>query len=289
MIELNNVSVKYPNGKGVFDINFKVDEGSVLGYLGPNGAGKTTTIRVIMGYMKAMEGRCFINGLDSFKRAKDIMSFLGYIPGEIAFSKNVSCLSYLKYINSIRGTKDLKMMNDLIDRFNLNTQGKIDTFSKGTKQKLAIVSAFMHDPKVLILDEPTSGLDPLMQNEFVNLVLEEKAKGKTILMSSHDFDEVEKSCDKVTIIKEGRLLTTSNIDTLKANKKKTFIIRTPNMDKLKSLPLKVDHVRNDSAYVHLKGEDVDSFIKHISTIKVDSLETKPLNLEEIFLDYYEKE
>lgn len=159
--------------------------------------GKTTTIRNILGFLNSDSGNVYINGLETRKNAKIVQKYIGYIPGEIAFFDDMKGLEFIKYMAELRGLKDYNKMNELIKYFELNTKGKIKKMSKGMKQKIAIVCAFMHNPDILILDEPTSGLDPLMQNKFVELIQKEKKEGKTILMSSHSFEEVEKTCDKV--------------------------------------------------------------------------------------------
>lgn len=286
MISANNVTLKYPSGKGIFDISFAIKEGTVTGYLGPNGAGKTTTIRALMGFMKSDSGTCTINGKDCYKDSADIKKTLGYIPGEIAFPGGMSCNDYLKYQCELRGLKDHTFMNELIKRFELDTKGTIKRFSKGMKQKVGIITAFMHDPDVLILDEPTSGLDPLMQNEFISLILEEKKKGKTILMSSHMFEEIERTCDNVLIIKEGRLVAQSDVNSLKSSKRKGYIIQTPDADKLKDFGFKMGKASDAGCEVYIKEEETDAFIKKLSGITVTGLDIKAQSLEDIFLNFY---
>lgn len=286
MISAKNVTLQYPGGKGIFDINFQVKEGTVTGYLGPNGAGKTTTIRTLMGFMKPDKGCCTIHGLDCYKNASEVKKTLGYIPGEIAFPGGMSCGEYLKYQCELRGLKNHGYMDALTERFELDTKGTIKRFSKGMKQKVGIITAFMHDPDVLILDEPTSGLDPLMQNEFISLILEEKKKGKTILMSSHMFEEVERTCDDVLIIKDGRLVAQSDVKVLKSTKRKGFIVQTPDTDKLKALGFKLGKITDTGCEVYVKGEELDTFIKKLGTLTVTGLEIKAQSLEDIFLNYY---
>ncbi|MEG0771440.1 MAG: ABC transporter ATP-binding protein [Clostridia bacterium] len=273
MIEVNNLTLTYPSGKGVFDLNFKVKEGEVMGYLGPNGAGKTTTIRALMGFMAASSGLATINELDCYTKAPDIKRILGYIPGEIAFPDGIDGADYLKFLCKMRGTTDLTPMKRLIDRFELDMRGKVKKYSKGMKQKLGIVIAFMHNPDVLILDEPTSGLDPLMQSNFIDLVNEEKKKGKTILMSSHMFEEVERTCDNVLIIKNGRIIKQSDVLTLKSERVKTYIVRTKDGEEI----------------YNIRGEELSEFIKKLGTMDVLSLDVKTQGLEEIFMSFYGKE
>ena len=177
MIDVKNLTLAYRSGKGVFDLNFGVKQGEVLGYLGPNGAGKTTTIRALLGFMAPKKGTAQIAGLNCTTDAPAIQKKLGYIPGEIAFLDGMHGDEFLRFMQSMRGTKDTVRQKQLIEMFEFSPKGNIRKFSKGMKQKLGIVTAFMHDPEVLILDEPTSGLDPLMQQRFVELITEEKKRG----------------------------------------------------------------------------------------------------------------
>jgi len=224
MIEVDHLTRDYGNGKGVFDVSFSLTRGEAFGFLGPNGAGKTTTLRHLMGFLRPQAGSCYVNGRDCWANSADIQRGLGYIPGEISFLDDMTGLSYLRFIARYRGMRDDGRMKALIDRFELDARGKIKKMSKGMKQKIGIVAAFMHDPEVLILDEPSGGLDPLMQNRFIDLLNEERARGKTILMSSHIFEEVERTCHRVGIIKDGRLAALDSIEALKAARVKSYII-----------------------------------------------------------------
>lgn len=289
MISAQSLGITYRSGKGIFDITFTVPQGKATGYLGPNGAGKTTTIRALMGFMQANSGSCTIQGLDCYRDAAKIKKILGYIPGEIAFPGGMSSREYLKYLCDLRGMKDTSRMKSLMERFELDAKGKIKRFSKGMKQKLGIISAFMHDPEVLILDEPTSGLDPLMQNEFISLILEEKKRGKTTLMSSHMFEEVERTCDDVLIIKDGRLAARSDVNALKSSRRKAFVVQTSEPERLKEFGYEMGRVTDAGYEVYVMGDETDAFIKKLGEIEVTGLDIKSQNLEDIFLDYYAAE
>ncbi len=292
MIEAKNLTLKYSSGKGVFGLNFKVGKGEVAGYLGPNGAGKTTTIRQLMGFMQPESGSCTIGGRDCFGDAPEIQRTLGYIPGEIAFTEGMNGDEYLKFIMELRGNKDTTRQKQLIDMFEFSPKGGVKKFSKGMKQKLGIVAAFMHNPDVLILDEPTSGLDPLMQNRFIELILEEKKRGKTILMSSHIFEEIERTCDNVLIIKEGRIVAQSDIATLKSSQRKGFIVKTHEAEAAaKAFTAQgFEITRNgDSIEVYIKGDSTDKFVKALGSFTVSSLDAKAQTLEDVFMHYYKKE
>lgn len=182
VISIQNLTRDYGFGKGIFDVSISVDKGKVFGFLGPNGAGKTTTIRHLMGFIKPKAGSCQIDGMDCWRKRDEIQKRLGYIPGEISFFDDMTGKEFLKFISGYRNIKKDNRMQEMIEKFELDPKGKIKKMSKGMKQKLGIAAAFMHDPDILILDEPTSGLDPLMQNRFIELIAEEKKKGKTIFL-----------------------------------------------------------------------------------------------------------
>lgn len=292
MIQVNNCSLQYSSGKGVFDLNFEVKKGQVIGYLGPNGAGKTTTIRSLMGFIKPDKGNATINGLDTFDQAPEIMKKLGYLPGEIAFMDGMTGEEYLNYLAEVRGLKDLTRQKELIEMFEFSPKGNIRKYSKGMKQKLGIVAAFMHDPEVLILDEPTSGLDPLMQNRFVELIQQEKKRGKTILMSSHMFEEVERTCDSVLIIKDGRIVAHENIETLKHAQRKGFEIKTDETSKASTVLSNAGFdvkENNGILEVYVTGDNIDSFVKTCAQFKVNALEIKAQTLEDVFMHFYSRE
>ena len=215
IIEVEHLTRDYGGGRGVFDVSFQVAAGEVFGFLGPNGAGKTTTIRHLMGFLKAKEGGCRINGLDCFRDREKVQQMLGYLPGEISFCDDMTGIEFLDFVSGYRKDKGESRRKELMDMFDLNPHGKIKKMSKGMKQKVGIVAAFMHDPQILILDEPTSGLDPLMQNRFIELVEAEREKGKTILMSSHMFEEVERTCHRIGIIRAGKLVAMDQVEALR--------------------------------------------------------------------------
>ncbi|WKY48203.1 ABC transporter ATP-binding protein [Eubacteriaceae bacterium ES3] len=292
MIEVNNATLTYQSGKGVFDLDFKIAQGEVMGYLGPNGAGKTTTIRQLTGFMKPDQGTCTVNGLDCFYNAPDINRIMGYIPGEIAFLEGMKGEEYLKYISDVRGLNNNRLQKRLIEMLEFSPKGSIRKFSKGMKQKLGIVAAFMHDPDILILDEPTSGLDPLMQNRFVDLILEEKKRGKTILLSSHMFEEVERTCDEVIIIKDGRIVAKSDIKNLKSAQRKVYRLKVKDPSAaVQGLLAQGFETRQIEHFIDvtISGDQIGAFVKVLPVLEVTDLDVKSLSLEEIFLHFYQKE
>lgn len=244
IIKINNLTKDYGNKKGIFNVNISIKKGEVFGFLGPNGAGKTTTIRNLMGFIRPDSGTCSILGMDCFKESEKIKEKLGYLAGEIAFFDDLTGIKLLNFLADMKGIKDKRKMNELIERFELDPRGKVKKMSKGMKQKIGIISAFMSDAEVFILDEPTSGLDPLMQNRFVDLVLEEKKKGKTILMSSHIFEEIEKTCDRTAIIRNGKIVAIEDMDSLSKKRNKTYIISLSNKNEVEKIKKDNFNIKN---------------------------------------------
>ncbi len=284
----SNVTKNYGQGKGIFDIDFSVQKGEVFGFLGPNGSGKTTAIRHLMGFANPDKGSCTINGMDCRKESAKIQKNLGYIPGEIAFLDSMTGKSFISFIASYRGMTDLSRANALMERFELDPSGKLSKMSKGMKQKVGIVCAFMHDPDVLILDEPTSGLDPLMQNRFIDLILEEKDKGKTIFMSSHLFEEVERTCSRVGIIKAGRLMTVDSIDHLKRSSTKKFTVTFASEGEALRFggeQLEIIGQRGKHATVVVR-DNMQAFISSLNKYPVTDLQEVKQSLEDVFLHFY---
>lgn len=227
-IQIENLVRDYGDGKGVFDVSFHVDQGEAFGFLGPNGAGKTTTIRHLMGFLKPRAGKCTIDGMDCWSERDKVQTRLGYIPGEISFFDDMSGTEFLRFIADYRRIGTHGRTQELLELFELDPKSKIKKMSKGTKQKLGIVAAFMHDPDIILLDEPTSGLDPLMQNRFVNFVAKEKEQGKTILMSSHIFEEVERTCDRIGIIRKGRMIAVDSAAALRERHTRSYTVTLEN-------------------------------------------------------------
>lgn len=291
MIQVEGLTLQYPNGKGIRDVSFRVKEGQVLGYLGPNGAGKTTTIRCLLGFCRADSGWCSIKGLDCRRQAPAIQRFLGYLPGEIAFLDGMTGRQFLKFLSEMRGMRNEGRQKELEELFEIDLSGKIKRYSKGMKQKVGVIAAFIHDPQIVILDEPTSGLDPLMQNRFTDLILSEKKRGKTILMSSHMFEEVEKTCDQVVIIKDGSIVVEDTIHSLGQSQQKTFLVRLARPEdasRLAKLGGQVMQLTPDSFQVSIQAEQTSALLRLLAQMDVSSLETKKQSLEDIFLHLYGK-
>ena len=291
VIEVKSVTKDYGGGKGVFDISFSLEKGEVFGFLGPNGAGKTTTIRQLMGFIRPQRGRCSILGLDCTSKAAVIQRDLGYIPGEIAFMDDMTGWSFIKFMAAYRGMKNLDRAEELMARFELDSRGKLKKMSKGMRQKIGIVCGFMHDPAVLILDEPTSGLDPLMQNRFVELIREERRRGKTILMSSHMFEEVERTCDRVGIIRQGHLVAVDEVEALKKAKRRRYTVTLA--DEAEAAAFAAEGLRvagREGCRVIVEVQtDLQAFIAAMGRHRVSGLEAASQSLEDVFLQFYGEE
>ena len=206
IISVKNLTKDYGQGRGIFDVSFDIPKGATFGYCGTNGSGKTTTIRHIMGFLKPDKGEVKVKGLDAYKNAEDIMPYIGYVPGEIAFPDVETGTEFLNIQASMFGITDMSKAEEVINALQLDPTANLRRMSKGMKQKTALVAAFMRQPEILLLDEPTTGLDPLMRKAFIDLIKEEKAKGTTIFMSNHMFDELEETCDYVAFIKDGHII-----------------------------------------------------------------------------------
>ncbi|UNL86796.1 ABC transporter ATP-binding protein [Priestia koreensis] len=288
MIKINQLSKNFNNGKGIFDLSFEVKKGEVFGFLGPNGAGKSTTIRNLIGFTKPTSGEAFIGGFNCWTESDRIQKITGYLPGEIAFIDNMNGLQFLKLIGDMKGIKDTMKRDELIRRLQFDVKTPIRKMSKGMKQKVGIVAAFMHQPEVLILDEPTSGLDPLMQQIFIELVLEEKRKGTTILMSSHMFQEVEKTCDRVAIIKDGKLVSIENVHDLRTHQRKVIEVTADSQESiafLRKSNLLIENISDLTASIVVQG-DYNNFIQILSCIGVMNIQVRNMDLEDLFMHYY---
>ena len=289
VIEISGLTKDYGNHKGIFGLSFTVEEGEVFGYLGPNGAGKTTTIRHLMGFLNPDKGSARIFGMDCRTQRAEIMNHLGYLPGEIAFFDGMSGMEFLNFMARMRGLKDTSLSDRLIDMFELDAASRIRKMSKGMKQKLGIICAFMHDPRVLILDEPTSGLDPLMQKKFSELILEEKKRGKTILMSSHSFEEVERTCDRAGIIRQGEHVAIENMRDLRQKRRKVFLLEFDSPASAASFAgsggFNILEVNENIVKLSILG-NASGLIKALEGYNVLDLNTETSSLEDIFMHYY---
>ena len=292
IIETEGLTKSYGTKRGIVDVTFKVDEGEVFGFLGPNGAGKTTTIRVLMALLHADTGSARIAGKDCWQDSVEIKRLIGYVPGEPALDPNLTGGQILEYFAHLRGGVDEAYLKQLIQRLDLDTNRKFRQYSTGNKRKVVLIQAFMHKPRVLILDEPTSGLDPLNQQEFDGMVREAQREGRTVFLSSHVLSEVEKTCDRVGIIRDGRLVKIGGVHELTDIKRYeiTISFATPvPSDAFAKLDgvVEVETLNNGSAVRLAIQGTADAVIKEAARYPVVSLTSYEPSLEDIFLRYYE--
>jgi ABC-2 type transport system ATP-binding protein len=298
VIKIDHLTKDYGYNRGVFDISLEVQKGEVYGFLGPNGAGKTTAIRHIMGFSRPQKGLTFVKGLNSWENANEIQHFLGYLPGEIAFPENLTGEQFIRMMAKLRGMKEMSYTHNLIKKFELDPSGSLKRMALGMKRKLAIVTAFMHDPDVLILDEPTSGLDPIMQNIFIDFIKEEKKRGKTILLSSHIFNEIDATCDKISIIKDGVIISTFIADDLRHHEEKTFKFEFMTKDDFEEFSKEIQFYPNIEvvslklskyqATVHFNDADFNDFISLISKYPLKFFSEIKFTLEDHFMKFYDR-
>lgn len=290
VIDIKHLTKDYGAKKGIFDVSLTLKEGEVYGYLGPNGAGKTTTIRHLMGFIKPQSGSAEILGMDCWSHQKQIQKHLGYLPGEIAFPEDMTGLEYLKLIAKMRGMNSFDEAKRLLDFFEINPNLAIRKMSKGMKQKIGITSAFMHNPDILLLDEPTSGLDPLMQNKFIELIKEKKDSGRTIIISSHVFEEVEKTCHTIGMIKGGKLIKEAKIDEITSSRLKRYTIGfkgSKGLSEVMSAYPNADYNEKENQItVCVNDCEINRLILELSKCNVKFLKEEKYTLEEYFMQFY---
>jgi ABC-2 type transport system ATP-binding protein len=287
VIHTENLTKFYGKSRGIENVTITVQPGEIFGFLGPNGAGKTTTIRLLLDLIHPTQGRAEILGLDSQKDSLKIRNRIGYIPGDLSLYDSMSGQGFLHFISSLR-KRELQLVDALCERFQVTVDRKIKEYSKGMKQKLGIVQAFMHDPELVIMDEPTLGLDPLMQREFYSFIKEEQGKGKTFFISSHILHEVEKVCDRVGIIKEGNMKAVEDVETLKKKSGRFMEVTFSNTiteEDLDIPQISIVSIENRTVRFRVTGT-MNDVIKHLSRFEIKDLVSKGASLEDIFMHYY---
>ncbi|HEV2580042.1 MAG TPA: ABC transporter ATP-binding protein [Ktedonobacteraceae bacterium] len=294
MIQTNRLTKSYGRSRGILDVTFAIQEGEVFGFLGPNGAGKTTTMRVLMGLLHANSGSATIGGLDCWAQSTEVKQLVGYLPGEFTFDPGLRGAQIIEYLAHLRGGVDQDYLRSLVERLDLDPSKRFRDYSHGNKQKIGLVQAFMHRPRLLILDEPTSGLDPLNQQEFYHLVAAVRASGRTVFLSSHILPEVEHTCDRVAIIREGRLIQIDHVSALKD-------IHQYEVEISFAGPASVDWFKQvagvanvaeaaDERTLQLAVQGGLTEIIHIaSQHNATNITTHEPTLEEVFLRFYESE
>ena len=287
VISVSHLTKDYGNNHGIFDVSFDVYKGETFGFVGTNGSGKTTTIRHIMGFLKAKEGNVSVLNMDAWKNSCAIKKFVSYVPGEIAFPDLPTGISFLKNQAELLNLKDMDYANYLTKRLQLDPSASLKRLSKGMKQKTAIVAALMANKDILILDEPTTGLDPLMRETFLELIEEQKKQGKTILMSSQLFDELESTCDRVALIYNGRIIDICKVTDLKNSSTKAYKIEFLNENdymEFKKLGFKI--IRDQQQYfqvtIQIEDKDVNNLFKTLAKFKLKFIAEVKNNLEKHF-------
>ncbi len=291
IIDLQHVTKDYGKGRGIFDISFKIPKGCTFGYCGTNGAGKTTTLRHIMGFLRPDSGKVLVKGLDPYKRGDEIKRSIGYLPGEIAFPPVENGSVFLKSQAELVGLTDMSKAERIINALQLDPTANLKRMSKGMKQKTALVAALMHSPDIILLDEPTTGLDPLMREAFIELIEEEKARGATILMSNHMFDELDETCDYVAFIKDGHIVDIVDMKEIHNRPYRDFTIGFYNEEDaekafkegfeviLRSVPLRKLIIRANS-------HNADKVIAELAKYEVKQVTEVKYSLEKYFLEHF---
>ena len=287
VIEIKKLTKDYGSNQGIFDINLNIEKGEMIGFVGTNGSGKTTTIRNIMGFIKPTSGQVLVNNKSSWEHASEIVKDIGYVPGEIAFPDLKTGIDFLKCQAEFLNMKNMDYANELIERLQLDPRANLKRMSKGMKQKTALVAALMNDAPIIILDEPTTGLDPLMRVTFLDIIKEEHKKGKTIFMSSHMFEELETTCDRVALINDGKIIDVVNMDEIRNRPIKDFKIEFKSTDDYKNfLKEKYTITRKQKQYnqvtISINAKETGELLKTLKNYDVKFISEIPYTLEKHF-------
>jgi ABC-2 type transport system ATP-binding protein len=289
VITTRDLTKYYGKSRGIIGVDLKVNKGEIYGFLGPNGAGKTTTIRLLMDLIRPTRGSSVVLGMDPQKEGAKVRNAVGYLPSDFGMSSRENGRTYLRNLLSMMGKENDGRIEELAGRFDLDLSRRIKDLSRGNKQKVGIVSAFMHSPPLLILDEPTNGLDPLMQQEFYGLLKEEKARGNTAFLSSHILPEVDAVCDRVGIIRRGKLIITEPKEEFKRKMGKRMVVRFRDGMDMESISgiegVEVEETGKDFIRM-IVAKNVDTVVKEIAKHEVVDLSFDEIPLEELFLKFY---
>ena len=288
VIEVNNLTKYYGKARGIIDVSFNVDEGEIFGFIGPNGAGKSTTIRLFLSLIYPTSGEARIFGKDCIQFGPEIRQEIGYLPSEVFYYEGMKVLDLLKYSASFYKKDCTKRLYELSDLMELDLKRRIDDLSYGNKKKVGIVQGLLHSPKLIILDEPTAGLDPLMQQNFFNLIREENQRGATVFFSSHILGEVQRLCNRVAIIKEGRVIKLQDIKTLQQDNYKKVRISGEKLDEsVFKFPGITNLSLEDGTLSFFYKGDINQITQVISGLTLQDVVIEEPTLEEIFIHYYE--
>jgi len=287
LIEIKNLTKDYGNKRGLFDINLSINKGEMIGFVGTNGSGKTTTIRSILGFIKPTNGNVYVNGLESWTHQSEISRLVGYVPGEIAFPDLKTGVNFIKSQAEYKELKDLKYADELVKELQLDPRANLKRMSKGMKQKTALVAALMADAPIIILDEPTTGLDPLMRDAFLEIIRKEHEKGKTIFMSSHMFNEMEETCDRVALISDGHIIDVADMNEIRNRPVVDFKIEFNDKDSFNKFNEKEFEVlRVQEQYnqytIQVKKENINELFKSLKGLNVKFISEVKYTLEKHF-------
>jgi beta-exotoxin I transport system ATP-binding protein len=289
VVQARGLTKSYGSRPGVIELDFAVEQGEVFGYLGPNGAGKSTTIRLMLDLLRPTAGRVEVFGSDVRRQSVAVRRRLGYLPGDARLYERLTGGQLLEYFASLRGLTDLTEAKTLATRFQLDLDVPIKALSRGNRQKVGIVQAFMHRPDLLVLDEPTSGLDPLMQQEFASLLRETTAEGRTVFLSSHALLEVQDVADRVAVIRDGRLVTVDTVENLRTRapgRMEVSFSAPPPPDAFESLPGVREVERRGNTVVFVIEGPADSLVKALARFEVIGIDSHEADLEDVFLTLY---
>ena len=287
-IEIKNLTKVYGKNRGIQDINISVKEGEIYGFIGPNGAGKSTTIKTLLNFIYSTSGEALIFGMDSVKESEKIKEYIGYVPSEVRYYDDVKVKDIIKYAQSFYPKSNKEYVDRICNELELDMNKKMGELSLGNKKKVAIAQSLINNPKLLILDEPTNGLDPLMQKKLFNILIEEKEKGNTVFLSSHNLVEVQNLCDRVCVIKEGKIVDIIEIEKSKTELKLKVTLSSSDItdDIVLNLSDKILD-KNGKLYTFIYSKNIDSLVKELANYKIYELLIEKENLEDAFLNYYE--
>ena len=291
-VVIKNYTKRYGSFRGVDDISLEINHGEVFGFLGPNGAGKSTTIRTMLNFISPSDGSIKIYGLDSVKDYKEVKKHVGYLAGDIALYDSMTGRKLLMHLSALGKQTDWKYVDKLADNLKADLDRPIKSLSKGNKQKIGLIQAFMHKPDLLILDEPTSGLDPLMKQVFYDMVLEMKQAGKTVFVSSHDLTEVQKICDRAAFIRDGKLIGVENIvaaDSMNVRRYAVTLERPVRAGAFKKIKNVTDVKLEGKKMIVTISGSVGPFIRELATVSPVDLDEQETTLEDLFMHYYKNQ
>jgi polyether ionophore transport system ATP-binding protein len=291
VIEIENLTKSYGKTLALSDVDLTVDEGEVFGFIGPNGAGKTTTLRILLGLLRKDAGNVSVLGSDPWRDAVALHRRLSYVPGDVSLWPNLSGGEVIDLLGRLRGGFDQSRRDELVERFAFDPTKPCRTYSTGNRQKVALIAAFVSDVELFILDEPTLGLDPLMEAVFRDCVAEAKEVGKTVLLSSHILAEVEALCDRISIIKEGRIIDSGTLTELRHLRRVSVSVESAYPIAGLSELSGVHDVRVDGLHANFSVEEwaINRVMEHLVRYDVHALTSAPPTLEDLFLRHYELE